>query len=338
MKKPKGAWTSRDIARAAGVSQATVSNVLNRPEIVSEEIRERVNKAIKQMNFVVNDSARTLRAGRSRTLGVIALDLTNPFWGDVTRGVSDAAAAQGYSVLLGSSGESREGEHDLLRLFEEHRVDGVLVSSVDVDSPAIESLTRRGITVVLLDEFDETGRYDSVSLDQAAGARLIGDHLLDRGHRRIGFMNVSCQVWWARERLRGLREAVSARGEDPGIVVTEQTIATMTAQVAEPALSDLLSKAPDLTAVVCVNDMVALGVLKRLRDLGLAVPRDISVVGFDDSYFAGLLSPALTTVRQQPYLLGRTAAELAIKRNPADPVETIVYEPVLVVRESTRKR
>ncbi len=335
MKKSDTRWTSRDIAAAAGVSQATVSNVLNRPEIVSVETRERVYASIREMNFVVNESARTLRAGRSRTLGVIVLDLTNPFWGEVTRGVSDAAAARGYSVLLGSSGESRKREQDLLRLFEEHRVDGVLVSSVDVGSSAIEALNHHGITVVLLDQCDTSGRYSSVSLDQVGGARLIAEHLLVEGHRRIGFINVSREVWWSRERLRGLREAILAKGEDPEIVITEMTVATMTARTAEPALSDLLSSAPDVTAVVCVNDMVALGVLKRLRDLKLAVPQDMSVVGFDDSYFAGLLSPALTTVRQQPYLLGKTAAELVIDRSPTDLVKTIVYEPALIIREST---
>ncbi len=330
--------TSRDIADAAGVSQATVSNVLNRPEIVAVETRERVHAAIRHMNFVVNGSARTLRVGRSRTLGVIALDLTNPFWGEVTRGVSDGAAARGYSVLLGSSGETREGETNLLRIFEEHRVGGVLVSSVDLESPEIVSLDKHGIKVVLLDERDVSGRYSSVSLDQVMGARLIAEHLLAEGHRRIGFINVSHDIWWSRERLRGLQEAMLAAGEDPDTVITEFPIATMTTQAAEPALGELLARAPGLTAIVCVNDMVALGVLKKLRDLGIRVPQDISVVGFDDSYFAALLSPALTTVRQQPYHLGRTAAELVIDRHPTDPIRTIVYQPSLVVRDSTRRR
>ena len=338
MRKSNLRRTSRDIAAAAGVSQATVSNVLNRPEIVAEETRERVHAAIRKLNFVVNDSARTLRAGRSRTIGVIALDLTNPFWGEVTRGVSDAARARGYTVLLGSSGETVAGEETLLRTFEEHRVNGVLVSAVDLQSAAIDSLNRRGITVVLLDEPDTTGRHSSVSLDQAAGARLIGEHLLTGGHRRIGFINVSHEIWWSRERLRGLREAIHAAGLDPGDVITEITIATMTAQAAEPAISELLSRTPDATAVVCVNDMVALGALKRLRDLKLSIPGDMSVVGFDDSYFSALLSPALTTVRQQPYLLGKTAASLVIDHDAAKPIETIVYQPELIIRDSTHRR
>lgn len=337
MKKLDSRWTSRDIAAAAGVSQATVSNVLNRPEVVATETRERVRRAMESMNFVINDSARTLRAGRSRTLGVVALDLSNPFWGEVTRGVSHAAAARDYSVLLASSGESRQGEQKLLRLFEQHRVDGVLVSSVDIDSPAITSLDRHGITVVLLDERDAAGRYSSVSHDHAGGARMVAEHLLAEGHRRIGFISVSNDVWWARERFQGLRDAILAEGLKPEAIITELKIATMTAEAAEPAMSELLARTPGLTAVVCVNDMVALGALKRLRELELVVPHDISVVGFDDSYFSGLLSPALTTVRQQPYLLGRASANLVIDREPADPVETVIYQPELVIRQSTRR-
>lgn len=329
-----GRLTSRDIAAAAGVSQATVSNVLNRPDVVAAATRERVHAVMRSSNFVINDSARSLRAGRSRTLGVVALDLSNPFWGEVTRGVSDAAAELGYTVLLGSSGESRVGEQKLLRAFEEHRVDSVLVSSVDVGSPEIASLGEHGIRVVLLDELDPTGEHSSVSLDQAAGARMLGAHLIEQGHRRIGFLNVPHSVWWARERSLGLQEAVVAAALDPGAVLTERRIPTMTATAAEAAITRLLADAPDITAIACANDMVALGVLKRLLDIGVRVPQDLSLVGFDDSYFAAMLSPALTTVRQQPYRLGRTGAELAIERRHGDPSRTVIFEPELVVRES----
>ena len=335
LKKLSTRLTSRDIAVEAGVSQATVSNVMNRPDIVAQETRERVHAAMQRMNFVANDSARSLRVGRSRTLGVVALDLTNPFWGEVTRGISDAAALQSYTVLLGSSGESREGEQHLLRAFEGHRVDSVLVSAVDVTSPAIKSLDQNGTKIILLDEPDVTGQYSSVSLNQAAGSRMAAAHLLAQGHRRIGFINVSHEIWWARERLRGIQEAVVAIGEDPATVITELTIATMTIRAAEPAVSDLLTQAPDISAIMCMNDMIALGVLKRLYVLGIRVPGDIAITGFDDSYFAELLSPSLTTVRQQPYFLGKAAAELAIELDVTDPVKTVVFEPELVVREST---
>ena len=212
----------------------------------------------------------------------------------------------------------------------------MLVSSVATGSAALRSLDSRGIRVVLLDEFDETGRYSSVSLDQAAGARMLGEHLLSQGHRRIGLIKISHSVWWSRERLRGLTEAVRAAGEDPTEVLTEFTIPTMTARAAEPAVSQLLAKAPDLTAIACVNDMVALGALKRLHDLGVKVPDDISVVGFDDTSFAEMLSPALTTIRQQPYELGRTAAGLVVSSDPDRSTQNIVFQPELVVRQSTQ--
>jgi len=328
-------FTSRDIAAAAGVSQATVSNVLNRPDIVSEATRERVFAAMRDMSFVVNDSARSLRAGRSRTLGVVALDLTNPFWGDVTRGITDAASAGGYTLLLGSSGENRESEAELLRTFEEHRVDAVLVSPVAIDSPALASLEEHGIAVVLLDELDPSGRRSAVSLDHEAGARLATEHLLAQGHRRIGFVNVPHNISWSRERLRGLQAAVEAVGPNVDAAIIEAIVPTMTSRAAEPAVEELLAAAPDISAIVCLNDMIAFGVLKRLNTLGIAVPGDVSVVGFDDNYFADLLSPGLTTVRHQPYVLGRTATELAIHREPSKAPVSIILEPELVVRATT---
>ncbi|RLP74555.1 LacI family transcriptional regulator [Mycetocola tolaasinivorans] len=328
--------TSRDIALAAGVSQATVSNVLNRPEIVAPETLKRVNDVIESMNFVVNDSARTLRAGHSRALGVIALDLSNPFWGEVTRGIEATASQLGYSVLLGSSEEKLDKETRLLRLFEENRVEGILVSSVDIGSETLATLYEHGMKVVLLDQPDPAGTYSSVSLDQVQGARLAAQHLLEQGHRRIAFINIPHSVSWSRDRLQGLSEGIAAAGLDPAEVITEITIESMTAHAAEPAVETLLAGSPDVTAVLCANDMVALGVLKQLSERGVTVPRDLSVVGFDDSYFASMLSPALTTVRQHPFELGQTAAEMIIKATDGVVPESVLFDPELIVRQSVR--
>ena len=144
--------TSRDVARAAGVSQATVSNVLNRPRLVSGATLEKVRATMAAMGFVVNDSARSLRAGRSRTLGVITLDLANPFWGEVMRGIEAAATPNDYSVLFGSSDEQPEKERHFLRLFHQHRVHAVLVSSLEADSGALRALRERGTMIVLIDK------------------------------------------------------------------------------------------------------------------------------------------------------------------------------------------
>lgn len=329
--------TSRDIALAAGVSQATVSNVLNRPEVVATKTLNRVKAVMASMNFVVNDSARSLRAGKSKTLGVIALDLSNPFWGEVTRGIEAIATARGYSILIGSSEERVDKELMLLRLFEENRVDGILVSSLNTSSQALTALRDRGVKVVFLDGTDPSGAHSSVSFDQVAGAHLVGAHLVERGHKRIAFLNVPHTVSWSRNRLKGLREGIQVAGADPDEVITEIMIESMTALAAEPAVAQLQALYPDVTAVFCANDLVALGVLKQLSERGKVVPRDLSVVGFDDSYFSSLLSPALTSVRQEPFLLGQKAAQVIIDQDLNSVPEPIVFQPKLIVRESVRR-
>jgi LacI family transcriptional regulator len=288
------------------------------------------------MGFVVNDSARTLRAGRSRAIGVVTLDLSNPFWGEVTRGIEAAASEQGYSVLLGASLENLDKELKFLRLFEEHRVSSILLSSVDLDSTVLRRITRRGIKVVILDQSDASGHYSSVTFNHVAGARLAAQHLIAYGHRRIAFINGPRSVPWCAARTAGLREGVLACGLDPDEVVREFTSKSMTAQDAEPVVGTVLNSGFDPTAVFCVNDMVALGVLKVLSQRGIHVPDDLSIVGFDDSYFAALLSPALTTVRQYPYELGKKAAETVISLAADAPPASFVFEPELMLRDSVR--
>ena len=326
--------TSRDVAAAAGVSQATVSNVLNRPDLVAPATRERVEAAMRDRGFVVNSFARGLRLGSSRALGVAVLDIGNPFWADVMRGIEEAASELHYSVLLGATDEREDKELALLGLFEEHRVEGILVSSVNVDSLALRGLADRGTKVVLLDQQRGRQDYASVRLKHALGAELVASHLLDRGHRRIAFVNGPHSVPWCLSRSQGLRAGVAAAGFDPDQVVVEITIDHMTAHSAEPATDQLLALADRPTAVFCANDLVALGILKQLAQRGMHVPRDFSMVGFDDSYFAALLSPSLTTIRQQPYLLGKQAVLLMMRQDEADGTDDVLFEPELIERDS----
>ena len=327
--------TSRDVAKAAGVSQATVSNVLNRPHLVSDATLEKVRETMQSMGFVVNDSARTLRAGRSRTLGVITLDLANPFWGEVMRGIESAATPHDYSVLFGSSDEQPEKEQHFLRLFHQHRVHAVLVSSLEDDSDALQALRERGTRIVLVDKKSADGRDSSVSSDDIAGARQAMGHLLDTGHRRIAFINGPHEVPWCADRYRGSAIEVADRGLDVSQVLIEVSIPSMTAHAAEDVVDQLLS-IDGVTAAFCANDLVALGVLRQLSLRGVAVPDDLSLVGYDDSYFASLLSPALTTVRQEPFLMGKYAAQIAIGSQPQDSPEARILEPTLIQRQSVR--
>lgn len=326
--------TSRDIAAAAGVSQATVSNVLNRPDLVAPATRERIEAVIRDRGFVVNSFARGLRIGSARALGVVVLDLANPFWGEVTRGIEAAASNVHYSVLLGSSDEREDKEGELLGLFEERRVEGVLVSSVHADSAAIRSLADRGTKIVLLDQDSVDNRYSSVKQNQFRGAQLVADHLIERGHTRIAFVNGPHSIPWCAERSQGLRTGVAARGLDPDTTIIEIPIDSMTAHSAEPATDQLLSMTEPPTAIFCVNDLVALGMLKQFSQRGIRVPDDYSLVGFDDSYFASLLSPSLTTIRQQPFALGQRAAEIMISDDKTDRPVTVLFEPELIDRDS----
>jgi LacI family transcriptional regulator len=334
---PTSRVTSRDIAAAAGVSQATVSNVLNRPELVAPETRKRVEEVILEQGFVVNSFGRALRMGTSRALGVVVLDLGNPFWAEVTRGIEAAASDLGYSVLLGSSNEREDKEQQLLGLFEEHRVEGVLVSSVHADSLAMRSLARRGTKVVLLDQGSADDRYSSVRENQVHGAQLVATHLLEHGHRRIAFVNGPHSIPWCAERAQGLREGVAAYGLDPDVVITEVPIEAMTALSAESAIEELLLIRDRPTAVFCVNDLVALGMLKQFSQRGIRVPQDFSIIGFDDSYFASQLSPSLTTIRQQPYALGKRATELMASLDSKSTASAVVFEPSLIDRDSVAK-
>jgi len=329
--------TSRDIAAAAGVSQATVSNVLNRPDLVAPATRERIEAVIRDQGFVVNSFARGLRIGTSRALGVVVLDLANPFWGEVTRGIEAAASNVHYSVLLGSSDEREDKESQLLGLFEERRVEGVLVSSVHADSAAIRRLADHGTKVVLLDQDSADNRYSSVKQNQFRGAQLVADHLIARGHRRIAFVNGPHSIPWCAERWQGLRTGVAAQGLDPDSTIVEIPIDSMTAHSAEPATDQLLSIEERPTAIFCVNDLVALGMLKQFSQRGIRVPDDFSLVGFDDSYFASLLSPSLTTIRQQPYALGKRAAEIMISDEKTDGPVTVLFEPELIDRDSVAR-
>lgn len=326
--------TSRDVAKAAGVSQATVSNVLNRPDLVSEDTSQRVRAAMKTLGFVINDSARSLRVGRSRTLGVITLDLANPFWGEVMRGIERTATKHDFSVLFGASEEQPDKEEHFLRLFHQHRVQAVLVSALDDDSVALQAFRERGTKVVLLDKRSVDGTDSSISSDDIAGARQAVAHLLDMGHERIAFVNGPLSVPWCAARHVGATTEVAARGLAASDVLYEITTTSMTALAAEEIVDQLLA-VPDVTAAFCANDMVALGVLKQLSERGMSVPRDLSLVGYDDSYFSSLLSPALTTVRQDPFSMGRRAAELAI--SVADEPIQEIFAPELIVRQSVAR-
>lgn len=329
-----------DVARRAGVSVGTVSNVLNRPDQVTPATRERVQAAIEELNFVRNASARQLRAGTIRTVGAIVLDIANPFFTEVARGIEDRLAPDEYTLMLSSSDEDPEREARYLRLYEEHGVQGVLVTPSQGSLETILALRERGIGVVLLDATAEVDDVSSVGVDDVRGAALAVEHLLDLGHERIAFINGPDSIRQCVDRRAGVVAALVAAGRDPEAVLTEVTVASLNADAGEKAMHELLaidaSRRP--TATFCVNDFTALGALRALRWADVRVPDAMAVVGYDDVAIAPMLTVPLTSVHQPTHTLGWTAADLLLREADADggaEHQRVLFQPELVVRAST---
>jgi len=328
----------REVAAEAGVSVGTVSNVLNRPDKVSAGTVSRVQAAIELLGFVRNDAARQLRAGRSRSIGLVVLDVGNPFFTDLARGAEDRAAQAGLTVLLGNSDETAERESAYLDLFEEQRVHGVLISPLGESGEQLSRLRRRGTPTVVVDRQIEDLSFSSVSVDDVFGGHLAASHLIESGRTRLAFVGGPPGIRQVSDRLEGARRAVA---EHPG--VTLEVIETCSLSVLEGRAvgESLRSRAADARpdAVFAANDLLALGVLQALSMLGeVRVPQEIALIGYDDIAFASAAVVPLSSIRQPSALIGSTAVELLLREadDGADFVpEQVVFQPELVVRAST---
>src|SRR5437763_2075774 len=329
----------REVAKRAGVSLGTVSNVLNRPEIVAEETRLRVLHIIEELGFVRNGSARQLRAGNSQYIGLVMLDVANPFFTEVARGVEDAANEAGYVVILCNSDDSVEKESHYLQVLEEQRARGVLITPVQSDASYLQRFRKRGIAVVLLDRPSRIKDLCLVAVDDVKGGELATTHLLEQGHERIGFVHGPLSIRQCAERRRGMMKAVRAVGFDPDEVTVDITTTTQTASDGEESAEKLLRVKSKPTAVFCANDLLALGLMRGLSKHGITIPGDFALVGYDDVEFASMLSTPLTTIRQPKYELGSKATELLLEegRDPhTHQHQPTMYEPELIVRASSR--
>lgn len=327
------------MARRAGVSLGTVSNVLNRPDAVAAATRRRVLEVIAELGYVRNDSARQLRAGRSRQIAIVVLDVANPFFTDVVRGAETAAEERGVMVVVCNSAEDAGRESRHLDLLEEQRVRGVLITPVD-DTPnsRLERLIGRGTPVVLVDRGSGWPNRCSVAVDDVLGGRLAGTHLVEQGHRRIAFVGGPFSLQQVADRHSGFADALADMAELTVIGTSKLSVAAGRAAAGE------IAELPDSarpSAVFCANDLLALGVLQEMTQRGIKVPKDIAIVGYDDIEFAAAAAVPLSSVRQPREQLGRTAAQLLLEET--DDAERhrhrhVVFQPELVVRESSNRR
>jgi LacI family transcriptional regulator len=327
----------KDVARAAGVSAGTVSNVLNHPERVREDKRRRVETAVRDLGYVRNESARHLRSGSSRTLGLLLLDAWNPFFTDLAHGVEDWAADRSWALLISNSAREPERESLYLDLFAERRVQGVIAVPTGDLADRLLALRQKGIATVVVDERDTGTGSMSVSLDDVRGGELAATHLLERGHREIAFAGSPGRVTQVRDRLLGATSAVEAAGTGARLRVLPT--ASLSVDGGRRLGEELvrLPAAERPTALFASSDLVAIGVLQVLLRHGVRVPQDLALVGYDDIEFARQVAIPLTTVRQPSYEMGRTAAEMLIRQLTGDQPDErhVVFQPELVVREST---
>lgn len=328
----------KDVARAAGVSIGTVSNVLNHPEAVAPATRERVLAAIAELGWVRNGPASQLRAGRGRTIALIVLDVANPFFADVARGAETVAEGSGAMVVVCNSGEDAARERRHLDMLEEHRVLGVLITPVDnAENERLEQFAARGTPVVLVDRGSGHSHRCSVAVDDVGGGRLVGEHLRALGHRRVAFVGGPISIQQVADRYAGVGHGLGADVQLTAFAATGNSVAA-----GRRAAGEIADVSPERrpTAVFCANDLVALGVLQELTRRRLRVPEDIAVVGYDDIEFAAAAAVPLSSVRQPREELGRTAAALLLEevQDPAHEHRHVIFDPELIARESTLGR
>ena len=330
----------KEVARQAGVSLGTVSNVLNRPDTVSPATRQRVLDAIDALGYVRNDSARQLRAGRSRTVAIVVLDVSNPFFTDVVRGAETVVERSGGMLIVCNSGEDPSREHRHLDMLEEQRVQGLLVTPLaDGPHPRLDRFVQRGIPVVLVDRVTGNPGRCSVSVDDVRGGRLAAEHLLGRGHRHLAYIGGPFSIRQVTERHEGATAALAGTGAALTVVRTRSLSVAEGRRGAAELAALPASRRP--TAIFCANDLLALGALQEVVSCGLRVPEEVAIIGYDDIEFAAAAAVPLSSVRQPREQLGRAAAELLLEESgdaPGHEHRHVVFQPDLVTRQSTDHR
>lgn len=329
--------TLLDVAVRAGVSRATASRVINQHPHVRPEVRQRVLKASTALRYRPDRVAQSLARRETRTVGLIVADITNPFYAETAKAIVETARGRGYTVVLCNTENLPRLQAEQIELLCQQRVDGIILGSAHLQDPPVEALIATGFPCVMYNRRLRSGAGSYVVLDNVRGAEEVTRHFIALGHRRIGFVAGPRSFSTASERLAGYRRALHAAGIpwDPRLVRQGQ----FQADLAFQAAVELLKGAPRPTAIVAGNDLTALAVLDAATDLGLQVPGDLAVSGFDDTDIASHRTIQLTSVAQQKAEMGRLAVTYLLEciqdpeRFRRDPIRHIL-PPTLVVRRS----
>ncbi|WP_342480143.1 LacI family DNA-binding transcriptional regulator [Paenibacillus sp. FSL L8-0340] len=323
--------TIKDVAKIAGVSVATVSRVINESGYVNIDTRKKVEAAIRQSNYSPNEVARSLYKRKSKLIGLLLPDITNPFFPQLARGIEDYMQENGYRIIFGNSDENEEKELDYIRTFVQNNVVGVISSTNFPDSGAYLEMN---IPVVFLDRTSNDS--PSVYADGRKGGRLAAQEMVARGSNRITIIQGPAHVKPAQDRFQGAAEALEEMGISYNVIRTSSFSYTE----AEQWATELFERFLDTDGVIASNDIVATAVLHEAHRLGKTVPEDVQIIGFDDIPLSSLMSPSLSTIRQPARDMGSEAARLLIQLIEQDQVEekNIQLPVSFIERETTRSR
>jgi LacI family transcriptional regulator, galactose operon repressor len=327
--------TIADVAQRAGVSVSTAARVLSGSGYAGEQTRQRVLEAAQELGYVANHIARSLRLRHTNMIGLLIADVENSFYSVIAKGVESVCKEAGYHVVLCNSNDDPEEEKEYLTVLEGIRVDGLIITPTSHNRLLLERLRKKGITIVQMDRTVDGLRSDAILVDNEAGAAHAVAHLIAAGHGSIGIMTGPLDVTTGRERLRGYERALKEHGIKlhPSLVRTGSFRGDRAIQDAK----ELMAAEPRPTAIFAANNILAEACLLAVAERGLRVPRDVSVVAFDDTPWMSMINPPVTTVRQPTPDMAHSAAELLLRRlrNPsAAPPATMVFHTELVVRGS----
>jgi LacI family transcriptional regulator len=327
--------TIQDVARRAGVAPITVSRVVNNSGYASEATRQRVEAAIEELGYVPNTLARGLRSKRTNTLALVMTDITNPFFTMIARGVEDAASAAGFTVIFCNTDESEEEEEKYTHILAQKQVDGVLLIPARSNPDSVEFLQSKKIPVVLLDRSVPNVRTDIVRCDSKGGAYQLVKRLIELGHQYISIITGPQGVSTSDDRIAGFIQALS----EAGLADHRRIYAGSFTQASGYELTtQTITDDPPPTAIFGANNFISIGVLKALRDYGLKVPEDISVVSFDDLPAAMIVNPFLTVAAQPAYEMGKMATDLLLTRlsgESSGEFQEIILPTEIIERQSS---
>lgn len=330
------ATSIKDVAKEAGVSIATVSRVLNDIDVVNEDTKKKVLDAIKKLGYRPNIVARSLKTQRTKTIGILVPDISNQFYPEIVRGAEDVSNIYDYNVILCNSDLDIEKEKEYLRVLKEKMVDGVLYMSSSLRDEILELINELDLKTVLVETKDKEGLLPSVIIDNVKGSYDSTMYLIKKGIKEIAFIGTekgNMNAW--SDRYVGFEKAMN----EAGIEIDEDLVYfnSMKVKTGYEGVQHFLSTKKNFKGIVCASDDIAMGAINSLRDNGLTVPTDVSVIGFNDNFAASIFYPKITTISQPTYDMGSVAMRMLIKMLNQKGLEQphFVLEHQLVEREST---